>query len=35
MDAKLKPGATVPVTFTFSQGAKLAANFAVRSATGK
>jgi copper(I)-binding protein len=35
MDAKLKLGATVPVTFTFSQGAKLAANFAVRSATGK
>ncbi len=32
MDSKLKPGTFVPVTFTFSQGAKLAANFAVRNA---
>jgi copper(I)-binding protein len=35
MDAKLKRGASVPVTFTFSQAPKLTANFAVRSATGK
>ena len=35
MDSKLKQGASAPVTFTFSQGAKLAANFTVRSATGK
>lgn len=35
MNSKLKLGASVPVTFTFGQGAKLAANFAVRSATGK
>lgn len=35
MDSKLKPGTSAPVTFTFGQGAKLAATFAVRSATGK
>lgn len=35
MNSKLKPGTSAPVTFTFSQGAKLAASFAVRSATGK
>jgi copper(I)-binding protein len=35
MDSKLKPGTSVPVTFIFSQGAKLAANFAVRNAMGK
>ena len=35
MDAKLKPGTPVPVTFTFSPGAKLTANFAVRNAVGK
>lgn len=35
MDSKLKPGAPVPVTFTFSQGAKLTATFAVRNAAGK
>lgn len=35
MNSKLKPGASVPVTFTFRQGAKLATSFAVRSATGK
>lgn len=35
MDSKLKPGTSVPVTFAFSQGAKLAANFAVRNAVGK
>lgn len=35
MDSKLKPGVSVPVTFTLGQGAKLVANFAVRSATGK
>lgn len=35
MDAKLKPGSSVPVTFTLGQGVKLAANFTVRSATGK
>jgi len=37
MDAKpaLKPGASVPVTLTFRDGARLTANFAVRNAAGK
>ena len=35
MDSKLKPGTAVPVTFIFSPGEKLAANFAVRNAMGK
>ena len=35
MDSKLKSGTSVPVTFTFSQGVKQTANFAVRNAMGK
>lgn len=35
MNAKLKPGTSVPVTFLFSQGMKQTASFAVRTATGK
>ena len=35
MDAKLKPGATVPVTFRFADGQTVTANFAVKTATGK
>jgi copper(I)-binding protein len=37
MDAKpaLKPGASVPVTLSFQDGARLTANFAVRNAAGK
>jgi len=31
----IKPGASVPVTLIFKSGAKLTANFAVRSAAGK
>jgi len=35
MDAKLKPGTTVPVTFRFAGGQTVTANFAVKTATGK
>ena len=35
MNSKLKSGTSVPVTFTFSQGVKQTANFAVRNAMGK
>ncbi len=35
MDSRLKPGTSVPVTFIFSQGEKLAEHFAVRNAMGK
>jgi len=35
MDAKLKPGTTVPVTFRFADGSSATATFAVKTATGK
>jgi len=35
MEAKLKPGTTVPVTFRFADGQKVTASFAVKTATGK
>jgi hypothetical protein len=33
--AAIKPGASVPVTLVFQDGAKVTANFAVRDAMGK
>jgi len=35
MDAKLKSGTTVPVTFRFADGSSATATFAVKTATGK
>ena len=35
MESRLKVGASVPVTLTFQDGAKVTAPFQVRSATGK
>lgn len=35
IEAKLKPGGTVPVTFSFADGKSLTASFAIKTATGK
>jgi copper(I)-binding protein len=35
MDAKMKPGGTVPVSLTISDGTKVTTAFAVRDAKGK
>ena len=35
IEAKLKPGGNVPVTFHFADGGIVTANFAIKTATGK